>query len=426
MGPGLGMRRLCVDLDKMYKKTSENNSPHGVSNVLLMGSGAELGVKNMKTYFASTERQDAQAVADISMRLRADPMAQWFDAMPLSVLVLNKDRQIVYCNEAFQKLAKRISPEDIYGLRPGEALRCVNAHLMEAGCGCSDLCSVCGAARAIISSLRGDADCQECSMIRALEDGESVLDMQVFTKPVEIGGERFSLFTAMDISHEKRLGYLERKFFHDMVNAAGGMAQVAKLSEEDAGSRDEYLEIMGDCSRHILREVLFMRDVTAAEIGRLSADYRTVSLSDVVKDVLRAFSQRRDATCGLVDVTGVHGELVTDPRLLGHVLGCLYANALEAGDEPKSVVFETRPGRGFVEICITNPGVIPDKIRKQLFKRYVSTKDRNRGLGLYVSRMIARDYLRGDLSLACENGLVTSTLRLPTNLTTGWAEPRLK
>jgi signal transduction histidine kinase len=382
--------------------------------------------KRMETHFAAPERQDRETVGSMSKLLRAEAMSSWFDALPVSILVLNRDRQIVYFNKSFHELSKRINPEEIVGLRPGEALGCVNAELMEGGCGCSELCSVCGAAIAILNSLRGESDCQECNLVRNDEGSESVLDLQVFTRPVEIAGQALTLFTAMDISHEKRLSYMERKFFHDMVNAAGGMAQLASLSEEDADSRDGYMEIMGDCSRHILQEVLFLRDVTAAEIGRLSAHYQRVFLPAIIDDVVGDYADRPESRRVRVDMAGVGGEAVTDPRLLRHVLGCIYLNALESGEGAKTITIESRENGGFMEVKFTNPGRIPESIRKQLFKRYVSTKDRSRGLGLYVSRMLARDYLQGDVRHDYEGGLTTFTVSLPLDLAPGWVEPRKK
>lgn len=380
----------------------------------------------METHFATPERQDQEIVGVMSTSLRAQPMSSWFDALPVSILVLNQDRQIVYFNKAFHELSRRIDPGEIVGLRPGEALGCVNAKLMEGGCGCSELCSVCGAAIAILSSLRGEDDCQECNLVRIENGGESVLDLQVFTRPVEFEGRNLSLFTAMDISHEKRLSYMERKFFHDMVNAAGGMAQLASLSEEDAESRDEYMEIMGDCSRHILQEVLFLRDVTAAEIGRLSAHYQKVFLPALVQEVVGDYADRPESRRVQADTAGVAGEIVTDPRLLRHVLGCIYLNALEAGEGTATVTIESRENRKFMEVKVANPGRMPENIRKQLFKRYVSTKDRSRGLGLYVARMLARQYLRGDVRHDYEGGMTTFTVSLPLDLAPGWVESRRK
>ncbi len=41
----------------------------------------------------------------------------------------------------------------ILGLRPGEILGCINAAKYEAGCGSAMICSNCGAAIAMVSSL---------------------------------------------------------------------------------------------------------------------------------------------------------------------------------------------------------------------------------------------------------------------------------
>ncbi len=123
------------------------------------------------------------------------------NAMPVGVLILNEQRQAVYANGQFRQIVDAESPEELLGLRPGNILNCVNADLEEHGCGSSLLCKHCGAMRAIISSLFGQADQEECYLHR--KKGLSPLELRVKTTPVTLEGENFTIFAVEDIRVEK-------------------------------------------------------------------------------------------------------------------------------------------------------------------------------------------------------------------------------
>lgn len=366
----------------------------------------------MDTHFLPPERVDIEVAQNVSEKLYKK-LAPWFDAVPVSVLVLNSHRQILYCNQSFRSLAKRVDVEEVIGLRPGEALRCLNAEIMEAGCGTSKFCSVCGAAIAILKSLRGEEDCQECNIIRRENSGESPLDIQVFTKPVELEGHALSLVTCLDISHEKRLRYLKRRFYHDMINTAGGMVTLMSIINNELPPKGETYELLVNCSRRVLQEVLYLRDVTAAEEGRLSVDPEEMSLNKLLNDLKGDFAEL--AANIQVKMT-LHLELdrlVTDQRLLRHALSCLIQNALEACAKGDDITITSEARDDGVEITVKNPGEIPENIRLQLFKRYISSKGHDRGLGVYIAKKIVKDYLGGELDFTTRDNEVSFMIRLP-------------
>ncbi len=119
----------------------------------------------MQTKFAPAERLPGPRVQELALRIKSEVLLPWFDAVPVGVLVLDPHRQIIHCNEAFRQLAHKRRTRDVLGLRPGEALDCVHAHVEPGGCGCSEFCRLCGAAQAILKSLQGEEDCQECRLL---------------------------------------------------------------------------------------------------------------------------------------------------------------------------------------------------------------------------------------------------------------------
>ncbi|MBU1229985.1 MAG: GHKL domain-containing protein [Proteobacteria bacterium] len=366
----------------------------------------------MRTHFAPPERLSREEVEALSQGLRSSLPLSWFDAVPLSVVVVNSCRQILYCNEAFRSLAHRRGSEDFIGLRPGEALNCVHSALEEAGCGCSEFCSVCGAAQAILQSLRGVDDCQLCRMLRLLDGTESALDLEVHARTMEHEGQRLVFFTALDISHEKRLRYQDRAFHHVLVELAGGMETLTRLLDMQALDGVS-AELFADCTRRLLREVVYHRDVTLAEQGLLTVARDAVAVQGLLERAARECCEAAGAVRPRVLVDCRYGNIWSDQRLLGHVLRNMLANAVEACTaSTDEVLASCRAEVRGVAISVRNPGVIPPDIRKQVFKRYVSTKGADRGLGTYVMRLLAERYLDAAITFQTGEEGTTFTLHL--------------
>lgn len=370
--------------------------------------------QDLKTHYAPPERQTDDAVLALVRQLKNEALLSWFDAVPMGTVIINQYRQILFCNKVFQTLTTSSGIEDTIGLRPGEALNCVNAHTMEAGCGCSDFCNVCGAANAIIKSLDGAADCQECRLTRIENDIEVPLDLQVFAKPIEFRGLPLSIIFVMDISHEKRLKYLNRTFYHGLINGVGGISTLAEILE--SGPEDSSLfELLLESSRRTLRDVLYHHDLEAAENGRLGMTPGDIDTTVFFDDLIREECILKNMQESCTEVTVDCDTLRTDKRILGHVVRNMLSNALEASPTGLEKVTLTcrRLEDGRTSIIMTNPGDIPKDIRKQIFKRYVSTKSRDRGLGTYVIKLFTERYLGGSVAFASGDGTTTFEVILP-------------
>lgn len=142
--------------------------------------------------------------------------------MPDLLLVLNGNRQIVYANRPALDFLGVPGLEGLLGLRPGEAVKCVNSGC-PGGCGTAEKCSTCGAVLAILSSQRGERNSKECRILAKGGDGIDALDLKVTAAPMQVEGELFTAFYVSDISSEKRRKALERIFFHDVLNTAGAL-----------------------------------------------------------------------------------------------------------------------------------------------------------------------------------------------------------
>ena len=368
----------------------------------------------LHTHFASPERASDDIVRGLSEELQKGAMLTWFDSMPMGMTIVNQHRQILYCNTRFQEVCMKQNINDILGLRPGEALSCVNAALEDAGCGCSDFCSVCGAAKAIVKSLEGTADCQECRLTRLVHGAEVPLDLQVFTSPIEFQGNHLSIVFVMDISHELKLRYLNRTFHHGLINGVGGIAVLTELIESD--SEDSSLfPLLIESSRRTLRDVLYHRDVTAAEEGRLSAEIETFEAGPFFHKMITEECLLRNTQPECTEVLVTADTITSDKRLLSHAVRNMLSNALEAREANAGTIrlLCDKQADGTIRLSMSNPGEIPALIKKQIFKRYVSTKSKDRGLGNYVTKLFVEKHLGGTVSFESGNGMTTFTIILP-------------
>jgi diguanylate cyclase (GGDEF)-like protein len=155
-----------------------------------------------KTEFAPAERMDHEGLLRQHRLWAAQlPTILISNSIPGLILILNEYRQIVYANDQFLSLGNYNSIEDYIGLRPGELVKCSQAFESESGCGTTRFCATCGAVHAILNSLNGQKDIQECLIER--ENGIPPLNLRVWTTPVEFENDKFIIFTVQDISLEK-------------------------------------------------------------------------------------------------------------------------------------------------------------------------------------------------------------------------------
>jgi C4-dicarboxylate-specific signal transduction histidine kinase len=108
-----------------------------------------------------------------------------------------------------------------------------------------------------------------------------------------------------------------------------------------------------------------------------------------------------------------------DPTLLQIIVGNLVSNALDAvaGVEPPLIVVALASDDGHAEVRVEDngPGVEPT-FRERLFEPFVTGKPSGVGMGLSISRKIARAH-GGDLVLDTTRTGASFLLTLPTEAT---------
>lgn len=322
------------------------------------------------------------------------------EVVPCALVVLNAQRQIVFANDRFMDLAYPGKGRDqIYGLRPGEALGCIHASESPDGCGTTEFCSTCGAVGAILASQQGQAEVRECRILRG--ESSEALDLRVWASPVEIEGESFSVFAALDISHEKRRQALERIFLHDIHNVACGLSWcIGFLDKAGPQERSRHLDDIRRLCRELNEEIGAQRTLLRAESGELvstQAKFGTLDLLNEAIDLYRSHPVAQGRVLCL-DERAQDATVASDRVLLLRVVCNLIKNALEACREGQAVTVGCTAADGTAEFWVHNAGFMPREVQLQIFQRSFSTKGLGRGLGTYSVRLLTERYLKGSVS----------------------------
>ncbi len=365
------------------------------------------------TYFAPAERTPPAKLQAQYQRLCAEPVIRkLMDSFPEPAVVLNRQRMIVLANDKFAQMLDRRS-EQFLGLRLGEAVQCVHAFDEPAGCGTTEFCQYCGAVNAMVHCLEHHApESEECRITRHEKGETNPLDLRVWATPITIGGELYMVFAVRDITDEKRRLVLERIFFHDLLNLAGGLRGLLDLWPALTGS--EALEIESAAQRlaeQMLEEIESQRDLAAAERGDLPVDIHLVNVESLLSSLLVLYSHHTCAVGKKVAPPAFSGVrlIPTDERLLRRVLGNLIKNALEASEPGQTVevAFVNQDDRAV--FTVHNENTMPEEVRLQLFQRSFSTKPGpGHGIGSYSVKLLTERYLRGKVSFTSDKAKGTT------------------
>jgi signal transduction histidine kinase len=373
------------------------------------------------TYFDSPARSSPAAVGRMADRLaRTALVKDLLEAYPTPAVMLDEHRQIVAFNQRCLPFFDRRDPPTVYGLRFGEALECVHAHEMDAGCGTSPFCRDCGAAAAIrIAREARRASALECRITASRHGKPIAFDLRVHASPITIHGRHLVLAAIQDIADEKRRQALEQIFFHDVLNTASAISCIAwrlsSLAEPDR--LEDLAHSLTRSSSQLLDEIRAQRDLVNAEQQELVLTPEAVSANWLLSTIhdIYAVSPAAEGKRIVLDALRPDVEVWTDAVQATRCVGNLVKNALEASAPGGEVRLSSKVRGGTVAFDVRNAGVLSDQVRRQIFQRSFSTKGgRGRGIGTYSVKLLVEQYLGGTVSFTSDPERQTVfTIQLP-------------
>jgi signal transduction histidine kinase len=342
--------------------------------------------------------EPSRLAQEIELVGRSPVVAALLDAVDATLVVLNAERQIVAMNGPASRA------RELAGLRPGEALACVNA--AGAGCGAALACQACGALGAILGCAGTGRPVEAECLLRGAESG-AAREYSVRASQVVIEGRAFTVLSLRDVSGEKRRESLEQLFFHDVLNTVAGLRGWAWRLKRPGADVARAGERVDRLSRQLEREIRDHRALVLAEKGELVPSLARVRVADLFAELDLLLSGHDSARDRRLEIAPVDEalELDTDPALLGRVLVNMVRNALEATPPGGAARVGCEPvaagpgGEAALRFTVRNDGVIPPEVRPRIFQRSFSTKaSRGRGLGTYGMKLFGERHLGGRVS----------------------------
>ncbi|BCS55770.1 HAMP domain-containing sensor histidine kinase [Geobacter sp. SVR] len=342
------------------------------------------------------------------------------DAIPSSAMILNEHRQILAVNRYLLRAFDIGDPAALLGRRPGEALDCIYHKDGPDGCGTGRNCCVCGTLLTILSRQETDQQASgECRLTLGNDRG-TALDLEATASPLRVEGRNFTIIILRDISVEKRQQVMERIFFHDIINTAGGIRGLAALLLEEQEIKGEitpdYPALMVSLTDNLIDEIKHQRRLLAAERGDFKPVQEGVELGELLREVCTLYAYHERVPGRIIDLKECPPCRVrTDPTVLRRIVGNMLLNALEASDRGMTVEVAFEQNGTTVRIAVTNPGEIPVQVQLQIFQRSFSSKGTpGRGIGTYSMKLFGERYLGGQVGFTSRNGLTTFFIVLPT------------
>jgi PAS domain-containing protein len=148
-------------------------------------------------------------MAEASLRAAYSELAAIHANAPVVLLVVDDQLRVEKVNNLATRLAGREMP-DIVGLRPGDALGCLNALKNIQGCGHGPTCSLCPVRRAVLGTLREGTSHSSVEgwMPLSIDGQPQQRCLLVSTAAMQFDGARKILVCAQDIT-ELKLAQLE-------------------------------------------------------------------------------------------------------------------------------------------------------------------------------------------------------------------------
>ena len=273
----------------------------------------------METKFASPNRSSNYTLQQNHLSLnKITYLNDIFCSLSYIFCILDQNRQIVFTNDVLLKKLGIDSTQQVLGKRFGEAINCRYSSVEESGCGTSEHCRYCGATGTILkcqeTGLKATGECR----IRVMVDGiENFLDVEATATPFVHDSIKYTIFSLIDISDRKRRAIIEKIFYHDVMNVAGGLRgffDIFNLLDEE--ERKNYIQMGASLSQQIIEEISAQRQLAQAENHELEIHSQSIESLTFIQQIANDL-QFLDVAKGkniIVDKDSTNVSFESDPE----------------------------------------------------------------------------------------------------------------
>jgi signal transduction histidine kinase len=321
------------------------------------------------------------------------------NGIPLSILLLNKERQMVFGNKAFLDLMKVGDIVPVLGMRIGELLGCPSSEKGQDGCGSSKSCLTCGATKSVMDSINNGIGNEEVTLSSSTME---MMHLKINTEMINLGGTEFILLSLQDISSEKKKLLLERIFYHDILNSAHNISSMAELisSDDTQENKDEYFGLLMKSTFDLIDEINTHRLLTNGNPGDYISQPVKINSLLFYKELKSEFESLSDGQIIIsLDKRSENFYFTTDRVLIRRVITNMIKNAIEAeSNKGKITIGLMALKEKGAMLWIHNQTYMSEQVQLQVFNRSFSTKSPDRGLGTYSMKMLTEKFMKGKIS----------------------------
>jgi signal transduction histidine kinase len=331
-----------------------------------------------------------------------------FDATNALIMVINPLRNVVFANKALYELLEIKDPSLVLGRKPGEVVKCIHAEEVPEGCGSSVYCVNCTAFGIMKKAVDSKAESSGEAVIRIRRDrNDFPLNVYEHVQPMEIKGNQYYVITLLDVSDRVKRRFLEKIFFHDILNTVGVLKGLISILQEDV-SRELYtdVELIRTYFDYVIEEIQSQKQILAAENNELEIELTAVNSLDILRSVREGYSKLEEFRAYKIVIVQ-QAESVnfnSDAVLLRRVIANMLKNALEASEVNDEILLGCEIGSNTETLTfwVRNKAYIEEEIQKRIFERSFSTKGKGRGLGTYSIKLLGERYLKGKVTFTSD------------------------
>jgi len=339
-------------------------------------------------------------IAQLSNDNPFESLQELLNSLPSAAAILNSHRQAVFVNKYLLNRLGVGSFENLFGKKPGEILNCLHALENEDQCGISESCKLCGALQALKKTqATNDTAISEMRLTSIQRGIIMASDFKITVSPLLLNDHSYMIMYINDISNEKRRLVLERIFFHDVLNKVSSLKGMIELltSRKNYEKKDVMISTLGLIVNDLTTELIYQRQLVAAENGELEVNIEPIDVSQLINRVVRETEQFSGPSNIKINVVlkTENIKISSDITLLNRIITNMVKNAIEASDKNDSIEISAHISEKNLIISVHNKSFITKDIQLQIFQRSFSTKGEDRGMGTYSIKLLTERYLKG-------------------------------
>ncbi len=302
------------------------------------------------------------------------------------VLILNGERKIVYANKKVLNFFNK-PLESILNKKPGELFDCINGS--EDRCGTTQFCKNCSGNSAIKQAMKGVFTIDQCKIEK---QNHEYVQFNISTVPIKTDKGDFVLFILKDIDEQNK-NLMDKIFYHDIINVVGTTYSLLDAYKKGLLKiNSDLLDILSSNISLIYQEIESQRFLSLAQQNSIHTHFEEFPVSFIQKNIKNIFSMIEHVR---FEFKSDIENIFSDKILLNRIVINMVKNAIEAGNQEKTVKIRFSGDEKTYKISVHNPEYIPEEIQSKIFKETFTTKKDGNGLGTYCMKLLTERYLGG-------------------------------